>query len=605
MKVLSLAILDVPTPEGALFAFNYINKNLLPEKQLVTYLQYISRYVPTEQAGLVIDLIRKRFPENPDVQFTLYSTIRQGVAQRGGQVSQPLKDWGITLASEFMSGFTGAIDPWNFRPLDPAVEGVNPWGVVDRQTLRNFAATENSEMNNMFKVIDPASPGLSAKYITSEFNGTAQTGILVSAPFPLPASLKMAVYDNDIHRSVQKKGQSQNSIRVKLAGNGMEIGNYRQVLDQPAIPGDLLNIVTLNLEAYKGQMGYIEVTDSSKQGAVAISLLETQPLAIPEKGPAELATRRINAANIAEDYKLASLEPALKKLVAATWADAGSRLAAAEALMAISPESNQFLLSEIFNRRDEPVVFRQNLAGILGQSTKPPVLEALVKGFTGAQPGLQVAIASVLANSGAGIDYLIEAIQKKTISPELLVSPKLKERLAANMKEGQEQQLNNLSAGIQTEKDARRKLIEARLASFDPASVSATSGRQTFIQNCSMCHQIGGTGGMIGPQLNGVGSWGQKALTEKILDPNRNISESFRVYNITLKNGRTVTGLFRREEGETMIFANAGGQEFSLAKNEIQDRKASKYTLMPDYFSTTIAKKDFDALVKYLLTLKE
>ena len=66
-----------------------------------------------------------------------------------------------------------------------------------------------------------------------------------------------------------------------------------------------------------------------------------------------------------------------------------------------------------------------------------------------------------------------------------------------------------------------------------------------------------------------------------------------------------MTGLFRREEGEVLIFANAGGQEFTVAKNDVRDRTPSKYTLMPDYFSTTIAKKDFDALVKYLLTIKE
>lgn len=605
MKVLAKAVLDVPTKEGAVFALKYIQSNPLQQDQLVTYLQYISRYVPAEQLAITIDLIRKRFPGDLDIQYTFYNTIRQGIAQKGGQVPDELKQWGITLANGFMSGFSGEMDAWNYRPLDQTTESVNSWGVIDKSTLRNFPATENSEMNGMFKAIDPASPALKAKYISSELNGGQQTGILYSAPFTLPASMQLAVFDNDVHHAESKKGWSHNVIKVILAGNGKEAVVYRLNLDHPSQTRDLINIITLDLTAYKGQMGYIEVTDSSKQSSIAISLLEPSIIKIPVKGPSELALQRVHAAAIAEDFKLASIEPALKKLVTANWADGGSRIAAAGAVMTISPNLNQSLLAEIFSRKNESPLFKEKLAAILGQSTKPPVLEALKNGFSGASPKLQLAIASVLANSGVGIDYLIEAVHDKSISPELLASSKIKELMSANLKEGQERQLSQLSAGMPTEKDARRKLIEARLASFDPGSVSEITGRQTFIQNCSMCHQIRGTGGLIGPQLNGVGSWGPKALTEKILDPNRNISESFRVYNITLKNGKSLTGLYRREEGETLVFANNGGQEFSVAKNEIQERKASKYTLMPDYFSTTIAKKDFDALVKYLLTIKE
>ncbi len=125
--------------------------------------------------------------------------------------------------------------------------------------------------------------------------------------------------------------------------------------------------------------------------------------------------------------------------------------------------------------------------------------------------------------------------------------------------------------------------------------------RQICTQQCSMCQQNKGSGGMSGPQLDGIGNWGQKALTEKILNPNANISEAFRTYNITLKNGKALSGLFRREEGQVLIFANPGGQEFSISKNDIKQQVASKYTLMPDHFNKTIPKHEFDALLKFLL----
>jgi putative heme-binding domain-containing protein len=68
-------------------------------------------------------------------------------------------------------------------------------------------------------------------------------------------------------------------------------------------------------------------------------------------------------------------------------------------------------------------------------------------------------------------------------------------------------------------------------------------GKAIFANNCSSCHQINNKGGLIGPQLDGIGNWGRSALTTKILDPNRNISEAFRMYNITLKDGKNRFGI--------------------------------------------------------------
>ncbi|MEQ8810206.1 MAG: hypothetical protein RIE59_14130, partial [Imperialibacter sp.] len=91
---------------------------------------------------------------------------------------------------------------------------------------------------------------------------------------------------------------------------------------------------------------------------------------------------------------------------------------------------------------------------------------------------------------------------------------------------------------------------------------------------------------------------------EKILDPNRNISQAFKTYTITLNDGKTLSGLFRRDEGELEVYANAAGQEFTVSKTDIKEKKASQYTLMPDTFGESISETDFDALLGYLLTQK-
>jgi len=92
-------------------------------------------------------------------------------------------------------------------------------------------------------------------------------------------------------------------------------------------------------------------------------------------------------------------------------------------------------------------------------------------------------------------------------------------------------------------------------------------------------------------------------LTEKILDPNRNISQAFKNYTIRLKDGTVKSGLLRREEGQSKVFADLTGKEFTIANGDVAELKLSKYTLMPDSFESTIPEKDFNLLVNYLLSL--
>ena len=140
----------------------------------------------------------------------------------------------------------------------------------------------------------------------------------------------------------------------------------------------------------------------------------------------------------------------------------------------------------------------------------------------GATRGVQVTIAKVLSGSRPGIDYLIKAVADASTDAAVLSEIQVKEGLSATASPKQQQQLQKLTAGSNASDD-RMELIKERLASYDPSKVTEEKGHQLFIQNCSMCHQINGKGGTIGPTLSGIGSWGQKALTQKILSIKRQL----------------------------------------------------------------------------------
>jgi putative heme-binding domain-containing protein len=89
---------------------------------------------------------------------------------------------------------------------------------------------------------------------------------------------------------------------------------------------------------------------------------------------------------------------------------------------------------------------------------------------------------------------------------------------------------------------------------------------------------------------------------EDILDPNRNVDGAFRATLFELKDGDLVSGLFRREEGELVIYAESTGKELSIAKKNIKERRQSELSLMPENFNDTIPATEFNDLMAFLLT---
>jgi len=107
---------------------------------------------------------------------------------------------------------------------------------------------------------------------------------------------------------------------------------------------------------------------------------------------------------------------------------------------------------------------------------------------------------------------------------------------------------------------------------------------------------------LVGPQLDGIGNRGLERLLEDVLDPNRNVDRAFRTHTLALRNGDIFSGLPRREEGELLVLADSTGKEISIPKKDIQDRRESDTSLMPENFGEVIPLLDFNDLMAFLLS---
>lgn len=144
-------------------------------------------------------------------------------------------------------------------------------------------------------------------------------------------------------------------------------------------------------------------------------------------------------------------------------------------------------------------------------------------------------------------------------------------------------------------------LIKDRIASFTKATPDGAIGENVFKMNCAVCHSIRGEGGLIGPQLDGIGNRGAERLIEDILDTNRNVDAHFHLHQMKLRDGTTATGFVRGEVGQVAILVDASGNELRISKGDIVEDTDLPQSLMPPTFGQTIPPEAFNDLIAWLL----
>ena len=251
----------------------------------------------------------------------------------------------------------------------------------------------------------------------------------------------------------------------------------------------------------------------------------------------------------------------------------------------------------------ESMPVRDGAIRLLASSGRPEAREALLAALRLGLPADQRNIAAALASSRAGAEALLGAVAAGKASPRVLTErsvmvpleasglPDFKDRLAVLLKD-----VPPASQRVET-------LINARLVEFKGTSPGDVPlGATIFAKNCAACHQLGGQGGKVGPQLDGIGARRLARLLEDVLDPNRNVDQAFRTTSLNLKDGRSVAGLLLRQDGPVLIVADHEGKEVRIPEAEIDDRATLPLSPMPANFGDAIPPVEFRQLMAYLLT---
>lgn len=122
--------------------------------------------------------------------------------------------------------------------------------------------------------------------------------------------------------------------------------------------------------------------------------------------------------------------------------------------------------------------------------------------------------------------------------------------------------------------------------------------------NCIKCHAIGGSGGIVGPDLISLGaSSPMDYIIESLVDPNSKIKEGYHTTTILTDDGRLFSGKLISQSDTQVTLRDAENKELVFSDEEIEEQKISNQSLMPTDAVATLDRVDFLDLVRFLSEL--
>jgi quinoprotein glucose dehydrogenase len=134
------------------------------------------------------------------------------------------------------------------------------------------------------------------------------------------------------------------------------------------------------------------------------------------------------------------------------------------------------------------------------------------------------------------------------------------------------------------------------------------AGRKIFFEKpqvaCLRCHKVNEPGGDVGPDLSAIGrTKDRRYLLESIVDPNKQIAEGFQTVVVLLRDGKSLTGVFKKDDGRELTLITAEAQLLTVPKADIEEQTHGP-SAMPADLIKHLSKRELRDLVEFLASLK-
>ncbi len=152
-----------------------------------------------------------------------------------------------------------------------------------------------------------------------------------------------------------------------------------------------------------------------------------------------------------------------------------------------------------------------------------------------------------------------------------------------------------------TAKD-KQELIAKHKANLTSARLKIgdlSNGRRLFAKTCQNCHTLFGEGQKVGPDITGSNRANLDYILENMLDPSAIVGKDYRATVIETKDGRVLYGLIQKET-DSAVTLRTINDTIVIAKTDIEERKLSELSIMPEGQLNTLTVDEVRDLVAYL-----
>lgn len=577
--------LAVKSSAGAAFVAQHLDVVAAFQPQrLPEYLQYAAAWVAPETADHVVTTIRAQFQNQPERQVELLTSMARGFTQRGEKTPASVRNW----ATEIVLNLLQMASPQDLTALQslPAV----PWNAVPHPTT--------SQATNCWGTTPSrrCQDGVTNATLFSSFEaGETRTGIWKSAAFPAPRTLSFFIAGHDGFPDAPLKQANSVRLRDHVTGHVLR--------ETPPPRNDVAQKVEWTLDDYVGQPVVLELVDGDS--ATAYAWLAVGRFSEAALNPSDRSSRLARAAALIADFQLNEFQAALQSLVAAPQTSRQDLSLFVTALARIQNDSVQLTLALVPAMPAASDTLIADIRGVFTNAGTVETQQVLSNAFHVATASEQTILAEQLASSADGAEILTSLMEGGRASARLLLRPSIQQRLLAIASAPAKQRLTDMLSKLPNEDATVETLLAERRRLVEETQGNVDTGKELFRKNCQVCHQLGGEGRQVGPNLDGIANRGLQRMLEDVLAPNRNVDVAFRTTTLVTIDGKALSGLVKELEQDRLSLTDSQAKETILNLSEVEERKSSTASPMPANFGETLTVAEFRDLIAFLQTQRQ
>jgi putative heme-binding domain-containing protein len=271
------------------------------------------------------------------------------------------------------------------------------------------------------------------------------------------------------------------------------------------------------------------------------------------------------------------------------------RVSAIEDLTLDSFQDQQSRLEELLSAQESAAI-HEAVMNACAQFNSPKVAELLLARWAQFSPGERSRATEVLLRRGPWALALAQHLEKQGVRITALEPAHA--AMLENYPSAKVRELARKLRGQGAPADRQQVFNDYREVLQSPGN--ASNGKQVFEKNCSTCHEMGGVGTAVGPNLAAMVSRGSESVLFNVLAPNVEVDPRFLEYVVLTSDGQVITGIVAGETSTAVTLRGTENKTTTVLRVDIEEMHSSGKSLMPEGFEKLIDKKSMADLLSFL-----